>query len=158
MLYVIKCLASCCSADSERSHRCCHLSNKVENTDHTSSVLYTLQSVERCPQNSTFPWLNAGPTQAQYVVPCVHPTPKRQIDWLIRFVGLTIVTNRHTQRPRYICGNRPRVSRMRCGLKIEPSAFSEILTQFRGFELGAEIEFLTHSIYDGQYDKAQCVA
>ena len=40
--------------------------------------------------------------------------------------------------------------------KIEPSAFSEILTQFRGFELGAEIEFLTHSIYAGQY-KAQCV-
>jgi len=25
---------SCCSTDSERPHRCCHLPNKVENIDH----------------------------------------------------------------------------------------------------------------------------
>ena len=29
---------NCCSTDSERPHRCCHLPNKVENIDHRLDI------------------------------------------------------------------------------------------------------------------------
>ena len=44
---------SCCSTDSERPYRCCHLPNKVENIDHTPNVLCTWHEPEGDPQNFT---------------------------------------------------------------------------------------------------------
>jgi len=41
-------VTSCCSIESERPHRCCHLPNKVENIDRTPDILYTLQWTGRC--------------------------------------------------------------------------------------------------------------
>jgi len=54
---------SFCSTGSERLHRCCYLTNKVEYIDHTPSSLYTLQQAGKCPpqQIPLFPG-ESGPT------------------------------------------------------------------------------------------------
>jgi len=40
------------------------------------------------------------------------PYRKRHLDRFILFVGLTVVTNKHTDRHRYMCNNSPQL--MRC--------------------------------------------
>jgi len=106
---------SCCSTDSERPQRCCHLWNNFGSRRiclilHTSS-----QSAGRCPQNCPRLLIHGF-----LVTP--EPLPKRHLD---RFSlcstahGCNKRTQTYTQRPRYICSNWPRLCTecMRCGLK-----------------------------------------
>jgi len=49
------------------------------------------------------------------------PYPKRHLDRFNHFVGFTVVSNRQTHRPRYVCnnGSHPLIACMQCGLIIE---------------------------------------
>ena len=56
-------LKSCCSTDSERPHRCCHLlPNEVDFINRTPDIPYTisLQSAGRYAPKLPFPWGNPG--------------------------------------------------------------------------------------------------
>jgi len=87
------------STDSKMTHRCCHLMNKVENTDSTPDILYRptmqwavgghLQAREMFPQNCHFPNLknvSLGPpestpqTASQSVQPFYHSWRLRPTD------------------------------------------------------------------------------
>jgi len=85
------CITSCCSIDSERPHRCCHLTNK--------GIPYTLQWAGRCPQNCPFPSEDAGPHLMHgSLAPPESTAHKRHTTGLSIFVGLrlTLVTNIQT--------------------------------------------------------------
>jgi len=63
----------CCSTDSKRPHRRCHLLNKAENIDRMLGIPYTLQWARKCPyQNCPFLWEIRAPTY--YMVPPAHPS------------------------------------------------------------------------------------
>ena len=52
LLIFIIIITSCWNTGSERLHHCCHLSNKVENTDHALDIPHSLQrGWEMPPQN-----------------------------------------------------------------------------------------------------------
>jgi len=59
-------LTGCCSTDSERPHRCCHLPNKVENIDRKPDIPYTIQCSRSSPppkkKNCPFRWKGSGPS------------------------------------------------------------------------------------------------
>jgi len=80
-------LTSCCSTDSERPHRCCHLPIMAENIDRTPDIPYTFHF----PQKLSLPWgirsLNI-----------VHPSPysKWHLDRFSRLCRTHVVIN--TQR------------------------------------------------------------
>ena len=60
------------------------------------------------PQNCFFSW--GIWTPIWYMAPLAHQSPllKRHLDHFIGFAGLTIVTDRQRDRPRYsVCNNRP---------------------------------------------------
>ena len=56
----------CCSADSERTHSCCHLLTTVENIDFIPNIPYTLQSGDH-PKLSS-PLGRAGPLSNAWFV------------------------------------------------------------------------------------------
>jgi len=87
---------SFCSTGSERLHRCCYLTNKVEYIDHTPSSLYTLQQAGKCPPNK-FPLFlgNLGPQLICGTSSSVPPKSMRQM--APRSVQLTVMADRQTQ-------------------------------------------------------------
>ena len=103
LLSVFKHKTSCCSTDSERTHRSCLLPNSVEFTDcvltpaaalcGSRHIFYILHNVpliallrSRPPANTSFLW----PTRFR--------TPNSTSISSAASVGLTVVTNRHTDR------------------------------------------------------------
>ena len=60
---------SCCSTDSERTHRCCHLLNKVENIDRMPDIFYAFQCAQRCPKIAPSPYGKPGPHLTWFIGP-----------------------------------------------------------------------------------------
>jgi len=114
---------NCCRTVSGRTHRCCHLPNKVENIDRTPNILYTLQWVGRCPSPSC-PFLWEGSrsyTNNIWLVPS-ESIPQTIVRSFSRFVELTAVT----QNTHDICSNRPHLA------LLEALRSSLIITAFNG--------------------------
>jgi len=106
--------SSCCSTDSERSHRC-HLSNNVQNINRMPDIPYILMGQEM-PQKLSFPGGDLGPHLMHGFLSHLTPYPKRHLDLFIRFCrahGCDQQTDRQTyirkqtHRPRHIGINMP---------------------------------------------------
>ena len=98
-------ITTCCSTDCEKPHRCCHLPNYVENIDRTPDISCNLQlSGSDIPQSAPSP---GGSMPHQNMVTWAHKsTPPNGIS-ILSAVLAQIMTNRHTDGPRYNCSNRP---------------------------------------------------
>ena len=98
-------LASCYSTGSQRLHCYCLLVNKVENIDHEQVWAFSCI----CPQKYSFPWLIWAPFNVWFIGLC-ESTPEMASQSLVFtaiFAGLTLMTNRQTDRPCYLCNNWP---------------------------------------------------
>ena len=96
LVIIIIIITSCCSTYSERPRRCCHLPNDF-GSRWISPILHNGQG-DFPPQHYHFPW-GSGPP------PGVHNSSAISIGSAV-LAQLTVVTNRQTDRARYICGHR----------------------------------------------------
>jgi len=103
-------LTSCYSTGSQWTHCCCSLANKVKNIDRGKSG-----------QKCLFSWGILPPDSLWFLgTPRVHILNGISIGSSV-FCSAHARDNRHRDRPRHVCNNRPHfmLSALRCGLIIK---------------------------------------
>jgi len=105
-MIVIK--TSCCSSDSERLHRCCHLANNFDPRQIFPILHNRLGDAPKLPF-----FEDPSPPETWFFGP-VESTSQNNISiGSSVFVGFSVVSDattekhRHADGPRYVCNNRP---------------------------------------------------